>query len=319
MAVEAGRDDGIDVLSVMTPNARHYAACKEALSRRVHVICDKPLTTRLEDAVDLVRQVRDSGLVGCVTYNYSGYPMVRQARAMIEAGELGEIRMVSVQYVQGHLSTPVEATDQGRNAWRWDPDMAGPSYIVGDIGTHAYHLAEYVTGLKMTRLCADLDAVVPGRTFHDYATILSRYENGARGVMWITQAAAGASHGLMVRVYGNQGGLEWHQEQPNHLRFTPHGRPVHILERAGASLLPASERSTRIGIGHPEDFYEAFATLYADVAEAIAARRTGTMPDPALDFPTLEEGARGVRFIEAAVESSQAGGAWVDCTLTLPG
>jgi len=317
LQAESVRDDGIDVLAVMTPNSSHYVQCKQALEHGMDVICDKPLTTTLPNAVELVRRVRDKGLVGCVTYNYSGYPMVRQARAMIEAGALGQVRMINAQYVQGHLCVPLEHTDDKKDAWRWDPDIAGPSYIVGDLGTHAYHLAEYVTGLKMTRLCADLDATIVGRKFHDYCALLTRYENGARGVMWITQAAAGACHGLTLRVHGETAGIEWHQEQPNHLRFTPHEGPVQILQPGGANILPAAARVTRMAMGHPEGYYEAFANLYSDVAEAIAARRTRTQPDPMLDFPTLEDGARGVRFIEAAVQSSNANGAWVDSMLTI--
>ena len=317
LEAEADRDDAIEVLAVMTPNASHYAQCKQALDQGIHVICDKPLTTDVQQAVDLVRRVREKGLVGCVTYNYAGYPMVRQARAMIEAGDLGEIRMISAQYVQGHLCVPLENTQEKRDAWRWDPDVAGLSYIVADLGTHVYHLAEYVTGLKLTRLCADLDATVPGRKFHDYSAFLTRHENGARGLMWVTQAAAGACHGLMFRVHGETAGLEWHQEEPNHLRFTPHAAPVQILESSGPRLLPAGERNARLVMGHPEGYYEAFANLYSDVAAAIAAHLTGTEPDPAIDFPTLEDGARGVRFIEAAVESSNAGGVWVDSDLVI--
>ena len=315
MDSEAGRKDGIEVLAIMTPNGSHYAQCRAAIDRTVDIICDKPLTTKVEDAVDLVRRVRNSGLVCCVTYNYSAYPMVRQAKAMVEAGALGEIRIVQTEYVQGHLIRWVE--DLWRGSWRMDPDATGAPYVVGDIATHAHHLAEYVTGLKLSRLCADLDAVVPGRKFCDYSAFLLRYDNGAHGMMWATQAAAGACHGLMIRVHGEKGGLEWYQELPNHLRFAPVGQPVQVLERGGPGLLPASQRVTRAGFGHPEGYHETFATLYTAAAEAIAARRTGTEADPELDFPTVEDGARGVRFMEAALQSGQAGGTWVDCTLRL--
>ena len=315
LEAEDGRDDAIEVLAVMTPNASHYEQCREALDHGLHLVCDKPLTTEVRQAVDLVQRADEGNLIGCVTYNYAGYPMVRQARAMIEAGDLGEIRMVNAQYVQGHLCVRLEDTEEQRDAWRWDPAVAGPSYIVADLGTHAYHLAEYVTGLRMTRLSADLDATVPGRRFHDYSAFLTRYENGARGLMWVTQAAAGACHGLMLRVHGEKGGLEWHQEDPNHLRYTPHAEPVQVLESMGPRQVAAAERSARLVMGHPEGYYEAFANLYSDVAEAVAARLSRTEPDPAIEFPTLEDGARGVRFIEAAVESSDAGGVWVDSDL----
>ena len=312
---EAGREDGIEVLAILTPNASHYAQCRAAIDRAVDIICEKPLTTNLEQAVDLVRRVRSSGLVCCVTYNYSAYPMVRQAKAMVQAGVLGEIRMVQTEYVQGHLINWVE--NLWRGSWRLDPGATGAPYVVGDIASHAHHLAEYVTALKLSRLCADLAAVVPGRKFCDYSAFLLRYDNGAHGIMWATQAAAGACNGLMIRIHGEKGGLEWHQEHPNHLRFTPVGQPVQVLERGGPGLLPASRRATRIVFGHPEGYHETFANLYSDAAEVIAARRTGTEADPAVDFPTVEDGARGVRFMEAALQSGQAGGTWVDCTLKL--
>ena len=313
---EGKRDDGIEVLAVMTPNGEHYAACCTALERGMDVICDKPLTTKLEDSLDLVRRVRDSGLVFCTTYNYTGYPMVRQARAMVAAGELGEIRLVHLEYVQGHLATLVEQTAAKKNAWRFDAQQAGDSLIVGDIGVHSHHLGAYVSGLEPASLCADVGAVVPEREADDYAGFLLRYENGARGVMWLTQAAAGAEHGLRIRVHGEKGGLDWCQEHPNHMRFMPLGRPAQMMSRGGPGLHREADRCIRVSIGHPEGYHEGFANLYSDAAEAIAARRTGTDPDPlAMDFPTVEDGARGVKFIDAAVESSRAGSAWVDCAL----
>ena len=313
---ECKRDDGIEVLAVMTPNDGHYAACCAALERGMDVICDKPLTTKLEDSLDLVRRVRGSGLVFCTTYNYTGYPMVRQARAMVAAGELGEIRLVHLEYVQSHLATLVEQTAAKKNAWRFDAKKTGGSLVVGDIGVHSHHLAAYVTGLELTSLCADVGAVVPERVADDYAGFLLRYANGARGVMWLTQAAAGAEHGLHIRVHGETGGLDWHQEHPNHMRFMPLGRPAQMMSRGGPGLRREANRCIRVSIGHPEGYHEGFANLYADAAEAIAARKTGTEPDPlAMDFPTVEDGARGVKFIEAAVESSRASSAWVDCSL----
>ncbi len=313
---EGKRDDGIEVLAVMTPNGEHYGACCTALERGMDVICDKPLTTKLEDSLDLVRRVRDSGLVFCTTYNYTGYPMVRQARAMVAAGELGEIRLVHLEYVQGHLATLVEQTAAKKNAWRFDAEQAGDSLIVGDIGVHSHHLGAYVSGLEPASLCADVGAVVPEREADDYAGFLLRYENGARGVMWLTQAAAGAEHGLRIRVHGEKGGLDWCQEHPNHMRFMPLGRPAQMMSRGGPGLHREADRCIRVSIGHPEGYHEGFANLYSDAAEAIAARRTGTEPDPlAMDFPTVEDGARGVKFMEAAVESGRAGSTWVDCGL----
>ena len=313
---EGKRDDGIEVLGVMTPNGEHYAACRAALERGMDVICDKPLTTKLEDSLDLVRRVREAGLVFCTTYNYTGYPMVRQARAMVAAGELGEIRLVHLEYVQGHLATLVEQTAAKKKAWRFQAEQVGASLIAGDIGVHSHHLAAYVTGLELTSLCADVGAVVPEREADDYAGFLLRYANGARGVMWLSQAAAGAEHGLHIRVHGEKGGLDWQQEHPNHLRFMPLGRPAQMMSRGGPGLRPEADRCTRVSIGHPEGYHEGFANLYTDVSEAIVARRTGTEPDPlAMDFPTVEDGARGVKFIDATVESSRESSAWVDCSL----
>ena len=313
---ECQRDDSIEVLAVMTPNGEHYAACCAGLERGMDVICDKPLTTKLEDSLDLVRRVRDGGLVFCTTYNYTGYPMVRQARAMVAAGELGEIRLVHLEYVQGHLATSVENTEEKKDAWRFKAEQAGASLVAGDIGVHSHHLGAYVTGLELTSLCADVGAVVPERVADDYAGFLLRYENGARGVMWLTQAAAGAEHGLHIRVHGEKGGLDWHQEHPNHLCFMPLGRPAQMMSRGGPGLRPEADRCIRVSIGHPEGYHEGFANLYTDASEAIAARRTGTEPDPlAMDFPTVEDGARGVKFIDATVESSREGSTWVDCNL----
>ncbi len=317
LATEAARSDGIDVLAVMTPNGLHYAACRDALAQGIDVICDKPLTTRLEDALDLVRRVRESGLVFCLTHNYSAYPIVRQARAMVAAGELGEIRQVQVVYIQGHLARAVAGDRDPVVEWRYQPELCGPSLILGDIGTHAQHLAAYITGQELVEVSAELGAAVPGRKVDDFAHLLLRFANGARGSMWVTNSAAGAEHGLAIRVFGEKGGLEWQQEEPNTLLFRPLDGFPQLMTRGRPGLSAAAQRATRVSLGHPEGFHEAFANLYADAAAAIVARRTGEPADPlALDFPTVEDGARGVRFIEAAVESHQSGGRWVDCRLS---
>lgn len=316
LQAERNRDDGIEVVAIMTPNDSHYSLSCAALDQGLDVICDKPMTTSLNDAIDLVKRVRDAGLVFCLTHNYTGYPLARQARAMIQAGMLGEIRMVHVTYVQGHNATRVEDNPPSGLVWRMSESQSGPSLILGDIGTHAHHLATFVTGLQLSEICADVGAVLPNRQFHDYANALLRFDNGARGVMWVTQAAAGAEHGLYIRVHGDKGGLEWHQENPNSLTFTPLDQPMQTFTRGGPGNLPAAQRATRIALGHPEGFHEAFANLYTDAAEAIVARRTGTTANPlALEFPTVEDGARGIKFVEAALASSQAGGIWTDCRL----
>lgn len=319
LAGENDRDDPIDAVAIMTPNHLHYPQCRAVLEGGKHILCDKPMTTSLQDALDLVERVRDAGAVFCFTHNYSGYPMVRQARAMVAAGELGEIRQVNVEYSQGQLSSYVEPDAPERLQWRLDPARGGPSAVLGDIGTHAHQLIAFVTGIPLARLCADVGATVPQRENDDYAGMLLRLENGARGTLWVTQAASGSENILRIKVFGSRGGLEWEQNSPNHLKHMVQFEPARILSRGLPGLYPAAARCTRIPTGHPEGFQEAFANLYNDAAEAIAARLSGKAPYPlALDFPTVEDGARGMRFIEAALESSN-GGAWVDCSLRFAG
>jgi predicted dehydrogenase len=316
---EARRADGMEVVAIMTPNDSHHALCCAALERGLDIICDKPLTTNLKDALDLVARVRKSGLVFCQTFNYTAFPMVRQARAMVRDGDIGEIRMVQVEYVQGH-NAALRDDERGvaPPAWRLQPEKAGASLILGDIGSHAHHMACFVSGLQFARLCADVTAVVPGRrNADDTAGVLFRLENGAPGALWVTQAGAGAVHGLHFRVFGATGGLEWWQEEPNQLRHSRLGQPAQVFERHGPGLKPAALRASRIAIGHPEGYQEAFAVLYAEAAAAIAARRLGKTPDPAPEFATVEDGARTMKFIEAALESSR-GARWVDCRLELP-
>jgi predicted dehydrogenase len=318
LAKEAERADGIDVLAIMTPNRSHHPIARDALARGLDVICDKPLTTTVADALDLVQRVRKSGLVFCTTYNYTGYPMVRHARAMVRSGALGAIRQLHVEYIQGHLAAATEADRDPTANWRFEAAEGGAALVLGDIGTHAHHLAAFVTGLELSEVAAELGSAVPGRQVADYAHLLLRFANGARGSMWVTNSAAGAEHGLHLRVFGENGGLEWHQEEPNGLLYRPQGGFAQVLTRGRPGLSPEAERATRIVLGHPEGFHEAFANLYADAAEAIVARRTGSQPDPlALDFPTVEDGARGVKFVDAAVASHRAGGRWTDARLTL--
>jgi predicted dehydrogenase len=319
LAREAGRADGIDVLAIMTPNDTHYAIARDALASGLDVICDKPLATNLEDALDLVRRVKESGLVFCLTHNYTGYPMVRHARAMVQRGELGPIRQLHVEYIQGNLAVPTEADRDPAANWRFVAELCGASLVLGDIGTHAHHLACFITGLELSEVAAELGSVMPGRQVHDYGHLLLRFAGGARGSMWVTNAAAGAEHGLHIRVFGDKGGLEWHQEEPNRLLHRPLGGFAQVLTRGRPGLSKEAKRATRIVLGHPEGFHEAFANLYADAAEAIVARRTGTKPDPlALDFPTVEDGARGIKFVEAAVASHADGGRWTEALLALP-
>ena len=315
---ESARDDGIDVVAIVTPNHVHHAAAKTFLEAGIHVICDKPMTTSLESALDLVETVKRTGLVFGLTHNYTGYPMVRHAREMVAAGELGQIRVVQAEYPQDWLSTRLEGEGQKQAEWRTDPARSGPAGCTGDIGTHAFNLAAFITGLELDRLAADLTTFVGGRQLDDNAHMMLRYRGGARGMLWASQVAPGNENALHIRVYGEKGGLEWFQEQPNHLHHTPLGEPPRLISRAGAGSGEAAAHASRIPPGHPEGYLEGFAQLYADLAEVINARIEARMPDPmARLVPGVEDGARGVKFIEAAVESSRRDGAWVDASLAL--
>jgi predicted dehydrogenase len=308
---EAARPDGIDAVAIVTPNASHHPIARAFLDAGLHVICDKPLTTTLADARDLVAAVRASGRVFALTHNYTGYPMVRQARAMVAAGEIGAVRVVQVEYPQDWLATPLEGTGQKQAAWRVDPAQAGPAGSLGDLGTHAHNLTEFVTGLRVEGVCAELTAFVPGRALDDDARMLLRFVGGARGMLWSSQVSPGNENALRLRVYGERGGLEWSQEHPNQLRHAPLGAPPVVLSRGVGPLSPAATQATRIPAGHPEGYLEAFAQLYRDTAEQVAAAIEGRTPDPAsLLVPTVEDGARGIAFVAAAVDSSARGGVW---------
>ncbi|HZF76841.1 MAG TPA: Gfo/Idh/MocA family oxidoreductase [Acetobacteraceae bacterium] len=308
---EAARPDGIDAVAIVTPNASHHPVARAFLEAGIHVICDKPLTTSVELADDLANAVRQTDRIFALTHNYTGYPMVRQARAMVAAGELGAVRVVQVEYPQDWLATRVEDSGMKQAAWRVDPAQAGPAGSLGDLGTHAHNLAEFVTALQVEQVCADLTAFVEGRALDDNAHLLLRFSGGARGMLWSSQVSPGNENALRLRVYGERAGIEWSQEAPNQLRFAPLGEPPRILARGTGGLHAAAAHATRIPAGHPEGYLEAFAQLYRDVAERVAARIEGRDPDPAaLLVPGVEEGVRGVRFLAAAVESNRRGGAW---------
>ena len=311
IAGEASRPDGADVVAIMTPNDTHHAYAIAALQSGFDVIIDKPIANTLAEGLEVLEAVESTGLILCLTHNYTGYPLVRQARAMVESGQLGEIRLVQVEYVQGGKATENDPEPGDDLPWRYDPVRGGPSLVLGDIGTHAHNLVRFITGLEVAEVAAQVGAIVPGRLVHDYAGAMLRFENGARGSFWVTQAAAGMENGLRVRVSGTGGTLEWNQEQTTELIFRPLDGPAEIRSPNGPGTLPLSARASRIVAGHPEGFQEAFANLYSDAAEAIAARRSGHEPDPlALHFPTAFDGVVGLKFVEAAIESSQADGAW---------
>ncbi|MGA7278313.1 MAG: Gfo/Idh/MocA family oxidoreductase [Desulfocapsaceae bacterium] len=312
---ESERDDGADVAAIMTPNDSHFPFAKAALQKGLDVICDKPMTNTLAEAEELVRLVKDTGLVFCLTHNYTGYPMVRQARAMVGEGQLGDIRLVQIEYVQGGKARENDPDPAGGPLpWRFDPARSGPSLVLGDIGSHAHNLVRFITGLEVTEVAAEVGAVVPKRKVHDFAGALLRLERGVHGCFWVTQAAAGIENCLRIRVSGSKGSLEWMQEHPQVLHFKPLGTPAEVRTPNGPGILPLAARSSRIVAGHPEGFPDGFANLYSDAAEAIAARRTGRKVDPlALHFPTAADGLLGVRFIERVLASSGRNGAWTAC------
>ena len=308
--------DGIDVVAIVTPNHLHFAPAKAFLDRGIHVICDKPLTTSLKDARKLAALVEKSGCLFALTHNYTGYPMVRQARQMVADGLLGKIRVIQAEYAQDWLTTKLEDSGQKQADWRTDPARSGPAGCTGDIATHAMNLASFITGLALESLSADLATFLPGRALDDNAHIMLRFAGGAKGMLWASQVAPGNENALRIRIYGEQGGLEWAQEDPNYLRYTPYGQPPQLIRRGGAGADAVAGRVTRIPAGHPEGYLEGFANIYSDVAELLSARLEGRDPDPAATLvPTVQDGVAGVRFIEAVVESSRKNGAWVGAGL----
>ncbi len=311
---EAARDDGADVVAVMTPNDSHHQLAMAALDRGFDLIIDKPITNTLAEAREVADRVRSTGLVCCLTHNYTGFPLVRQARAMVADGQLGEIRLVQVEYVQGGKAA-APAFEPGDDVpWRHDPVRGGPSLVMGDIGTHAHNLVRFITGLEVSDVAAEVGTIMPDGTVHDFAGAMLRFESGARGSFWVTQAAAGVENCLRIRVSGSKGTVEWSLEEPTVMMFKPLDGPARLLTPNTPGTLPLAARSTRIVRGHPEGFHEAFANLYTDASEAIAARRSGTAADPlALHFPTAIDGLRGVGFVDAVVASSAADGAWTPC------
>lgn len=312
---EARRPDGIEAVAIVTPNHVHYAAARAFLEAGIHVICDKPLTSTLADAKRLAALAERSGKVFVLTHNYTGYPMVRQAREMVEKGQLGEIRLVQAEYPQDWLTVKAEASGSKQAEWRTDPARSGAGGATGDIGTHAYNLARFVTGLPLDSLAADLDSFVEGRRLDDNAHVMLRFKGGAKGMLWASQVAPGNENALKLRVYGTKGGIEWAQEQPNHLWYTPFGEPKRLITRGGAGAGAAAARVSRVPGGHPEGYLEGFANIYAEAARAIRAARRGRKPAKDVVFPTVRDGVEGVAFVEACVRSSKKNGAWTRLAL----
>ena len=312
-AAEARRPDRIEAVSIVTPNNMHYPMAKAFLEAGFHVICDKPMTTTLQEALDLAAIVHRTGLIFGLTHNYTGYPMVRQARQVVADGQLGKIRVVQVEYAQDWLATPLEQTGQKQAAWRTDPARSGGGGSLGDIGTHAYNIAHFVTGLHCREIAADVSIFVPGRRLDDNVQLLLRFAEGAKGALWASQVATGNANNLRLRVYGEKAGLEWHQEEPNDLLFTRLGEAPETIRRPGPGGNSPSAHASRIPAGHPEGYLEAFAQLYTDLAEQIYARREGRSPSlTSLLVPNVEDGVEGMRFIAATLESGRRNTAWVD-------
>ena len=308
---EAKRKDGIEAVSIVTPNHMHFPAAKAFIEAGIHVICDKPLSLNLKEALALEKLLaKNKNVVFALTHNYSGYPMIRQARAMVAAGELGDIRVVQGEYPQDWLTTDLEKSGQKQAAWRTDPKRTGAGGCVGDIGTHTYQLGCFVSGLKLDELSADLTTFVKGRRVDDNVHVMLRYKGGAKGMIWASQVAPGNENGLKIRVYGTKGGLEWLQADPNYLWYTPFGEPKRLITRGGAGSNAAAARVTRVPPGHPEGYLEGFANIYTEVARAIKAKRAGKKPDKDVQFPGIEDGVAGMAFIEACVKSSAKNGKW---------
>ena len=305
---EARLKDGIEAVSIVAPNHVHYAAAREFLKRGIHVICDKPLTSTLADAKKLAKAAESADALFVLTHNYTGYPMVRQAREMVAAGALGKIRVVQVEYAQDWLTIQQDAKQA---EWRTDPARSGAGGATGDIGTHAHNLACFVSGLEVESLAADLDAFVDGRQLDDNGHVLLRFEGGAKGMLWCSQVAPGNENALRIRIFGETGGLDWAQEDPNYLWHTPFGEPKRLITRNGAGSGADAARVSRIPPGHPEGYLEGFATIYSEAADAIEAYRTGTARAAEVTFPTIDDGLKGVAFVDACVRSSARNGAWV--------
>lgn len=313
---ESNRDDGIDVVAIVTPNHLHFEPAKRFLEAGIHVICDKPMTLSSREATELVRCVRERDLVFALTQNNTGYPMVRQAREFIAEGRLGELQVVRVSYVQDWLTTAIEREGQKQAAWRMNPKLAGAGGAIADIGVHAFNLAAFVTGRQLKSVCAELTSHVDGRPLDDNANVLLRYEDGLTGSLWVSQVAPGNYNRLSIEVYGTEGGLRWCGEDCDNLRFTPLGQATQTITKGGPGTTDVATHASRMPPRHPEGYIEGFANVYSDAAELIQAKLEKRQPDPNSQLvPTVEDGALGLAFIEACIRSSRSGGVWTKTQL----
>ena len=305
------RDDKIQVVGIMTPNNTHYPIAKTFIEAGINVILEKPITTNSTDAYDLIKLSREKKVLCASMYGYSGYPMVRQAKAMVNAGEIGKIRVIQTEFAHGNCALAVENHSEGA-AWRNDPKTSGDSFVLADVGTHALHLATFITGQQVMEVSADRQSFVEGRVLEDNAHVLLRFDKGASGFLWASGIAVGQRHGLAIRIFGSKGGISWVQERPNQLTFSKLGHTPLILELDSPELHPQAKRLLRVGAGHPEGYFEAFSNIYSDFAEILLAKLNRETPDQlCLDLPTLEDGARGVEFLNACVKSSDNNGRWI--------
>lgn len=309
---EAALPEGerMDFVSIVTPNKSHFPVAMAALEHGFHVVCDKPMTFTLDEAIALEKKVQETGLLFCLTHNYTGYPMVKQAREMVANGDLGKLRRVVVEYPQGWMATLLEGTGQKQASWRTDPSQSGASFTMGDIGSHCANLAEYITGLKIMDVCADLTSFVAGRQLDDDGSVLLRFDKDAKGVLWASGIAVGEENGLNIRVYGEKGAIKWRQEEPNTLIAQWLDKPTEILRTATGFVGTAASSNSRLPAGHPEGFIEAFANIYNNFANALSEKLEGK-PVESTDFPNVHDGVRGMAFIESVVKSSNAGATWL--------
>lgn len=308
---ELPEGERMDFVAIVTPNHVHFGPAKMALENGFHVVCDKPVTLNTQEAEEIAELVDKTGLIFCLTHNYTGYPMVKEAKEMIASGAIGELRKVIVEYPQGWLATLVEATGNKQAAWRTDPSRSGAAGGLGDIGTHAENLAEYITGLKITQICADLTIFVEGRLLDDDANILLRFNNGAKGILQNSQIANGEENDLNIRIYGETGGLQWKQMEPNTLVHKTN-QGTRIIRTGVGNLSRAAQVHTRVPAGHPEGYLEAFANLYRNFAIHVRARWEGKQADPVYDFPSAKDGLRGMKFIDTVLESNVSEQKWTN-------